>query len=142
MRILMTLLLTLFLVSSFTTKKMVTVLLVMDSQEEDKVLITSIRTSLMSAEKVSGILDIQMVADENAKDVFVFNIESSNQKELIMEILDEEGYEMVGNNVMNLTQGENYKALNVTSLSDGTYLFKLKDNAGNEMTKSFNVVND
>ena len=116
--------------------KMVAVVLLMDNGD-DKEVVATIYTSLMAAEKVAKVLNIEMVSeDEVNDDVFVFSLKSEEQKNLTMKMFDEEGYELSANRVLNVENGNNYNALNVQSLEDGTYKFQLTDESGAEMTKT------
>lgn len=117
--------------------KMVAVVLLMDDGEDDQQIVATIYTSLMAAEKVAKVLNIEMVSeDEVNDDVFVFSLKSEEQKNLTMKMFDEEGYELSANRVLNVENGNNYNALNVQSLDDGTYKFQLTDESGAEMTKT------
>jgi len=116
-------------------KKMVAVILLMDDGD-DKQILTTIYTTLLAAEKVAQTLDIEMtIEDEINDDVFVFSLKSQEQKNLAMQMFDEEGYEMAADQVLKVTKGNNYNALNVKTLDDGTYIFKLRDSSGAEMNK-------
>ena len=48
---------------------------------------------------------------------------------------DEEGFDMVAYNKLQLNSGNNYKVLNVNEFENGTYLFKLTDDSGKEMIR-------
>jgi hypothetical protein len=111
-------------------EKMVAVVLMMDDGDDQQIVAT-IYTTLMAAEKVAKVLDIEMIAqDEVNDDVFVFSLKSEEQRQLTMKILDEEGFETVGHNTLQVEDGNNYNALNVKSLEDGTYKFQLTDETG------------
>jgi outer membrane lipoprotein-sorting protein len=120
-------------------KKMVAVILLMENDDDQQV-IETIYTSLMAAEKVAQVLNIEMVAQEEVNDdVFVFSLKSEEQKELTMKMFDEEGYELAAHRVLKVEDGENYRALNVNSLEDGTYTFQLTDENGAELKKKVTV---
>jgi len=104
--------------------KMITVILVMNDNNDEKV-IDTIFTTLMAAEKVAKTLDIEMVVSDDpiAEDVFIFPLHSAEQKELTMRMFDEEGYELPSHRVLN----NSYKPLDVRSLEEGTYIFEIKD---------------
>ncbi len=120
-------------------KKMVAVILLMDNGDDQQV-IQTIYTSLMAAEKVAKVLDIEMIAqDEVNDDVFVFSLKSEAQKELTMKMFDEEGYELAAHRVLSIENGNNYRALNVNALEDGTYMFKLTDENGAELNKKVTI---
>ncbi|BDS14032.1 T9SS C-terminal target domain-containing protein [Aureispira anguillae] len=119
--------------------KMVAVVLMMDDGDDQQIVAT-IYTSLMAAEKVAKVLDIEMIAeDEVNDDVFVFSLKSEEQKKLTMKMFDEEGYELAANRVLQVEDGNNYNALNVKSLEDGTYKFQLTDSEGREKTTTVTI---
>lgn len=101
----------------------------------------SIKGRLQTAENKNQLLDVKFhMEDETIKDgIFVFSIESPGHQMLMMEMYDEEGFELTANNKLNVTQGNNYKALNVKDLNSGTYLFKIKDTAGKELTRQVTI---
>ena len=105
------------------------------AQDDDA--IKGIMRSLMGAENEAQLLDVKFHMSEEPVEegLFVFGIESEEQKSLTMEMYDEEGFEMAANNKISITEGNNYKALNVTTLEDGKYFFKLKDDAGKELVR-------
>jgi hypothetical protein len=108
-------------------------------QNEDA--ISGIMGNLMAAENEAMLLDVNFtMSDEPVEEgLFVFGIETEEEKNLTLEMYDEEGFEMAANNTIAVNQGNNYKALNVKSLENGTYLFKLKDEAGKELTRQVTV---
>ena len=119
--------------------KMVAVVLLMDN-DDDQSIVATIYTSLMAAEKVAKILDVELIAqDEVNDDVFVFSLKSEEQKQLTMKMFDEEGYELAANRILQVEDGNNYNALNVQSLSDGTYKFQLTDDTGAEKTQTVTI---
>ena len=120
--------------------KMVAVILLMDNGD-DREVIATIYTSLMSAEKVAKVLDIEMVASDDPvqDDVYVFSLKSQEQKELTMKMFDEEGYELAAHRVMEVTEGSNYRALNVETLEDGTYMFQITDESGAELNRKVTI---
>lgn len=122
------------------TNKMVAVVLMMDNGDDDQQVVATIYTSLMAAEKVAKVLDIELIAQEEVNDdVFVFSLKSEEQKTLTMKMFDEEGYELAANRVLQIEDGNNYNALNVQSLEDGTYKFQLTDETGAEKTQTVTI---
>jgi len=120
--------------------KMVAVVLLMDDGENDEQVVATIYTSLMAAEKVAKVLNVELVAeDEVNDDVFIFSLKSEEQKKLTMKMFDEEGYEMAANRMLQVEGGNNYNALNVQSLDDGTYQFQLTDENGAEKTTTVTI---
>lgn len=125
--------------ASATTNKMVAVVLLMDDGDDKKV-VTTIFTTLMAAEKVAKMMNVELVAaGEVNDDVFVFSLKSEEQKNLTLKMFDEEGYELAAHRVMKVEEGNSYRALNVNSLEDGTYLFQLTDAEGQELTQEVKI---
>ena len=124
-------------------EKMVTVILLMDD-EDDKKVVATIFTSLMTAEKIANVLDIEMTASDDPvnDDIFVFALKSENQKEVALKMFDEEGFGVAANRVLEVNEGNTYRALNVQSLEDGTYIFQLSDGNGAEMTRKVTIKRD
>lgn len=122
-----------------TSDKLVAVILLLDNGDDQQV-IQTIYTTLMAAEKVAKVLEIEMLAqDEVNDDVFVFSLKSEAQKNLTMKLFDEEGYELAAHRVLQVNKGNSYRALNVESLTDGTYMFKLTDKEGAELNKKITI---
>jgi hypothetical protein len=120
--------------------KMVAIILMMDDSEDDQQVVATLYTTLMAAEKVAKVLDIEMNAeDEVNDDVFVFALKSEEQKNLTMKLFDEEGYELAANRTIQVQDGNNYNALNVKTLQDGTYKFLLTDENGAEKSKTITI---
>jgi hypothetical protein len=120
-------------------EKMVAVILMMDNGDDQEILGT-VYTTLMAAEKVAKVLDIEMIAeDEVNDDVFVFSLKSEEQKKLTLKMFDEEGYETAAHNTLQVEDGNNYNALNVKSLEDGTYQFQLTDEFGAQKTQTITI---
>lgn len=101
----------------------------------------NVSEAFMAAEKEAQILDVQFtMSDEPVENgMFIFGIESPQSKNLTLEMFDEEGFSMVANNEFDITEGNNYKALNVESLDNGTYNFRIKDQAGKELNRKIVV---
>ena len=135
-----TILLALFMVSFSMPTKYVHVVILMDDGE-DKVVVTTIYTTLMAAEKVAKMMDVEMIASDDPvqDDIFVFAIKTDAQKDLTMKLFDEEGYEVNAHRELSINQGDNYRALNVESVSDGTYIFQLTDETGAELSKTITI---
>jgi hypothetical protein len=113
----------------------------MSAEDADAAAIMSINQSLMSAEKEAQLLDVKFsMSDEPVENgVFIFGIESADAKNLTLEMFDEEGFEMAANNKFDITEGNNYKALNVKAMEAGSYLFRLKDDSGKELVRTVSI---
>lgn len=119
--------------------KMVAIILMMDNGDDQEI-ISTIYTSLMAAEKVAKVLDIELIAeDEVNDDVFVFSLKTEEQKEIAIKLLDEEGYKVAANRIIQLDGGNNYNALNVKTLEDGTYKFEISDETGARKTTTLTI---
>jgi len=109
----------------------------MNAEDADAEAVMSIHQNLMGAEKEAQLLDVKFtMADEPVENgMFIFGIETQEAKQLNVEMYDEEGFSMVANNQFDITEGNNYKALNVKTLDNGTYTFRLKDDLGKELSR-------
>jgi hypothetical protein len=109
--------------------------------EED--VMNNIHKSLMAAKNEAELLDVKFsMSDEPVENgLFIFSIESPDSKKLIIEMYDEEGYELTANNEFRVEEGNNYKALNVKNMENGAYVFRLKDEKGREINRTVDVVN-
>lgn len=108
-----------------------------DDDDDDQQTLTSIFSTFMNAERVAKQLDAQFLMEEGPvnTDVFVFGLKAKSIEELEMEMFDEEGI-AVADNMLKVIEGTNYRALDVSSIPDGTYTFKLKNAEGAELTQS------
>jgi hypothetical protein len=109
----------------------------MNAADADAAKLAAVNNSLMAAEKEAQALDVTFTMSEEPVEngMFIFGIQSENEKDLTIEMLDEEGFAMVANNQFKVTEGNNYKALNVQSLDNGSYNFRLKDDQGKELNR-------
>lgn len=141
MRVLTFLLALVFTFSAFTPEasaapnKRVMVVLMLDGENDDQKTVMTIFTDFEAAEKVSQMAGIEMIASDDPiqDDVFVFALKSEDQKNMVMEMFDEEGYVQAAQNTLQVEEGSNYKAVNVETLENGTYMFRLTDDEGNEI---------
>jgi hypothetical protein len=110
-------------------------------ENEDAVTIYAINSALLGAEKETQLLDVKFsMSDEPVENgSFIFGIETPIDNQLELQMLDEEGYLMVANNSFTINKGENYKALDVKSLANGHYVFRLIDKNGFELTKTVTI---
>ena len=113
----------------------------MNAEDADAQAVMNINQALMGAKKEAQLLDVNFsMSDEPVENgMFIFGIETENAKDLTLEMFDEEGYAMVANNKFDVTEGNNYKALNVNTLENGTYTFRLKDDTGKELNREVTV---
>ncbi|WMX16767.1 MULTISPECIES: hypothetical protein [unclassified Aureispira] len=114
----------------------------MSAEDQDAMDIMNVNQKLMGAEKEAQLLDVNFtMSDEPIENgMFIFGIETDDAKELILEMRDEEGFSLVANNAFKINEGQNYKALNVSSLDKGTYNFRIKDDAGRELNRAIQIV--
>ena len=113
----------------------------LNAENADAQAVMEINQALLGTEKEAQLLDVKFsMADEPIENgMFIFGIETENEKNLTLEMFDEEGYAMVANNKFDVNEGNNYKALNVNTLENGTYNFRLKDDAGRELNRQVTV---
>ena len=109
--------------------------------DDDVAAIKNIAANFLSADNANAMLDAQLtLSEETVKDgTFVFALDINEQKNLTLELFDEEGFELAGANTIDVTEGKNYKAINVKSLNNGQYLMRLRDAEGKELTQKFTV---
>ncbi|MFK7797611.1 MAG: hypothetical protein AB8E82_09165 [Aureispira sp.] len=115
-----------------------------EAADADAMKMMRISESLMTAEKEAQILDVNFsMSDEPVGNgMFVFSIESPDNKAITLEMFDEEGYNYAANNSFAVNEGNNYKALNVSTLEDGNYLFRLKDDQGKELARTVSIAHE
>lgn len=113
----------------------------MSAESQDAIDIMNINQSLMGAEKVAQLLDVKFTMSDEPIDngMFIFGMESNNAQKMTLEMYDEEGFALVANNKFEITEGNNYKALNVNSLQDGSYTFRIKDDSGKELNRTVKI---
>jgi len=113
----------------------------MNAEDADAQAVMNINQALMGADKEAQLLDVNFtMSDEPVENgMFIFGIETENAKNLTLEMFDEEGYAMVANNKFDVNEGNNYKALNVNTMENGTYTFRLKDDSGKELNREVTV---
>jgi hypothetical protein len=113
------------------------------AESEDAAALSNVQNSLMSADKEAQLLDVKFSMSEEPVDngLFVFSIETEEQKDLTIQMYDEEGFQLAAHNQFQVNKGENYKALNVNSLENGSYTFRLTDKEGKELSRSVNIAN-
>lgn len=113
--------------------KMVAVVLIMDNGDEDKKVVTTIFTTLMAAEKVAQLMDIEVKASEDVTEgMLFFALKSEEQRQMTLKLFSEEGYQEAAHRELEIYEGNTYRALNVENLEDGSYIFQITDNEGNE----------
>jgi len=115
-----------------------------DSENDEAQELLELRQTFMGADKEAQLLDVNFVMSEEPVEngIFIFGIETTNDKDLVIEMFDEEGFGMVANNSINISEGNNYKALNLNAIEDGEYVFRLKDEQGKELERIVVVQHD
>lgn len=132
---------TFFTLSSFHFNKDVEIIL-LQNHNDDVTLIKCVYASLMAAETVAKVLNVDVVVSETNSDVIIFSVNSDEQRELAIKIFDEEGFETHANTTTVLQTGRNYRALNVKTIEDGEYIFELSNGDGDVIRKSITIQND
>ncbi len=113
--------------------------------QDDAQAIKNIFQAMQAAENTAAELTgVKLsISDEPVQDgIFLFSIESNSSQNLTMEMYDEEGFQMAANSQILLTEGSNYKAINVNSLNDGEYVVRLKDGEGKELARTVQIKKD
>lgn len=106
-------------------------------------LVTSIFNALIAAENSANHLDLEFTMSEEPIDngSFIFGINTNDAQDLTLMMYDEEGFGMVANNEFSVEEGNNYKALNVSALEAGSYIFKLRnEKAGKELVRRVEIM--
>jgi hypothetical protein len=111
-----------------------------ESAERQQIL-TLMNTMLMAENKQT--LNVQFAMSDEPVDngVFVFTVESPSKQQLAFQMYDEEGFMLAANNQLQLSKGPNYKALNVSELSNGQYIFRLRNEDGQELFRKVIIEN-
>lgn len=134
------LLTTIINVAEAFTNKNKYIKLFLTNNYDDKETVHLIYTTLMTAEKISSNLNIQLIAQDEIKDdIYIFNITSEDDKNLTLKMFDEEGYDLTAHRCFEAKSGENLNALNVKTMSDGAYTFILSDDSGNQLKKKITI---
>lgn len=109
--------------------------------DQDAAIVVSLFNNLMTAESTAAALKVNFMMSEEpvADGVFVFTLETEEKQTLSFEMYDEEGFTLAANNKINLVQGTNFKAINVSGLSSGNYIFKLKNNEGASLVRKVSI---
>lgn len=105
-------------------------------------LVYSIFNSLLAAENKASQLQVEFtMSDEPVENgMFIFSIGSETEQDLTFEMYDEEGFALQAQNTMKINAGNNYKALNVSNMESGSYLFRLKnDKEGKELVRKVQI---
>lgn len=112
-----------------------------EAAEEDAMKLARVNEALITTDKEAQVLDVNFsMSDEPVENgMFVFSIESPDNKAIILEMFDEESYRAAANTSFLVNEGNNYKALNVNTLESGDYLFRLKDDQGRELARTVSI---
>lgn len=105
-------------------------------------LVTSIFNALIAAESDANQLEVEFSMSEEPIDngSFIFGLNSPTEQELTLMMYDEEGFNVVANNKLMVTEGNNYRALKVKDLEPGSYIFKLQNEAvGKELIRRVEI---
>jgi uncharacterized glyoxalase superfamily protein PhnB len=110
-------------------------------QNDDAV--TRIMRALLEIENSTLMLDVAFsMSDEPVSKMFVFGIETEQDKTLSLNMYDEEGFEIASDLKFSISAGNNYRALDVSELENGVYFFILKDQDGKELVRQLRIKRD
>ena len=100
--------------------------------------------SLMGAENKQKELPVtlSMSPEPVQEGYFLFGVKAQEAQELDFEIYEAQSLELVAQNKMQLTPGNNYKAINLKTFEDGYYIFRLYNEAGQEVSQRLQVLNE
>lgn len=112
-----------------------------EAAEEDAMKLARLNEKFLTADKEAQVLDVNFsMSDEPVENgMFVFSIESPDNKSITLEMFDEESYRAAAHTAFLVNEGNNYKALNVNTLDSGDYLFRLKDDQGRELARTVSI---
>lgn len=91
----------------------------------------------------SQLLDVrfEMPDEELENGLFTFQLETEDARTLTLLLWNQESKELVQMCAFEVTEGQNYKALDISALDNGVYLFRLLD--GNKLlNRTLRVKND
>ncbi|WCL82374.1 hypothetical protein PPO43_04570 [Saprospira sp. CCB-QB6] len=100
--------------------------------------------SLMGADNKQKELPVtlSMSPEPVQEGYFLFGVNAKDAQELEFEIYEAQSLELVAQNKMSLTPGNNYKAVNLKTFEDGYYIFRLYNEAGQEVSQRLQVLNE
>lgn len=116
-----------------------------NSDMEASSLVMTIFNSLVKAEGSDHQLDLQFsMSDKPVQDgLFLFALQTPQEfkgtQDLVLQMFNEETFEMVAHNSFKITPGNNYKVLNVKEFDPGTYIFRLSDGSDSELLRRVQI---
>lgn len=113
----------------------------LNSEDADANAIMKLNQLFMGAEREAQLLDVNFImSDKPLKtSLFVFGIETEYSKNLRLEVFYEESYAIVANCTFAIESGNNFNAVDLSVLDNGSYTFRLKDNDGKELNRYFTI---
>jgi hypothetical protein len=110
----------------------------LSSEDADANAIMNLNELLMEAEKEPQLLDVNFTISDAPlkKSLLVFGIETEYPQNLTLELFSEESYAIVANCTFPIESGNNFNAVDLSALDNGSYLLRLKDNDGKELNRS------
>lgn len=61
------------------------------------------------------------------ENIFAFGLQAQSSKKLLLEMYDQRNLQQVAHNYIRVAAGPNYRALDLSTLQDGNYWFRLSD---------------
>lgn len=106
--------------------------------DDDVQTISAVFNRLMTAEEIKGVLNVDLMMDDQVEDILVFGIKANDEHFLVMKIFDLFGRELFAHGTIPLVEGSNYRSINLERLPSGNYFMQLEEN-GKEITREFVV---
>lgn len=114
-------------------------LTVLLDDDDDVAVVSMVASQLMKSDREDGVLAVNfLIEDEQKGETVLFGVESMVTRRIELTVTDEEGV-VVTNRVIEITDGENFRSLNVIELPEGTYLFKLEED-GKSVSREVSIV--
>lgn len=110
----------------------------LEDDDDDVQTINAVFNRLMTAEEIKGVLNVDLMMDDQVEDILVFGIKANDEHFLVMKIFDLYGRELFAHGTIPLVEGSNYRSINLERLPSGNYFMQLEEN-GKEIVREFVV---
>jgi hypothetical protein len=110
----------------------------LEDDDDDVQTISAVFNRLMTAEEIKGVLNVDLMMDDQVEDILVFGIKANDEHFLVMKIFDLYGRELFAHGTIPLIEGSNYRSVNLERLPSGNYFMQLEEN-GKEIVREFVV---
>lgn len=109
----------------------------LNQEQEDE----NINKSLLEPDKESLVLAINFVMVDNpiTNDIFIFALEADEAETLTLEMFEEEGFSKVLNCTFNVEAGLSYKVVDLGTVDNGNYTFRLQNKQEAELIRIITI---